>query len=159
MLIRVPTLHPLLFPFLLEWEEAYSNVREALGLESIPKIPHSKPTTTIPLSSLPSPPIAHSKRKAADQPDGDIDMPVAETTDTAKRPKHLPDADALNTTNGVDKTDVALQHAQAAAAYISFLQPDDLLPPKMPTRQEMEGVLLELRKKALVAEYFGEGGQ
>jgi pre-mRNA-splicing factor ISY1 len=48
-----------------------------------------------------------------------------------------------------------LAHARAAAAYIPFLSVESLLPPKMPTKGEMEGVLLELRKRALVDEYFG----
>ena len=52
--------------------------------------------------------------------------------------------------------DPVVAHAQAAAAYIPFLDADMLLPPKMPTRQEMEDVLLDLRKKALVEEYFGD---
>ena len=32
------------------------------------------------------------------------------------------------------------------------------MPPKMPTVEEMEGVLLDLRKRALVDEYFGDEG-
>ena len=47
-------------------------------------------------------------------------------------------------------------HAQAAALYIPFLRPEDLLPPTMPTREEMDEVILALRKKALVEEYFGD---
>lgn len=50
----------------------------------------------------------------------------------------------------------ALQYARTTAAYIPFLSADDLVPPKMPTQQEMEKFLLDLRKKALVEEYFGE---
>jgi pre-mRNA-splicing factor ISY1 len=50
---------------------------------------------------------------------------------------------------------VALERARLAAAYITFLDPKALLPPKMPTREQMEGALLQLRKKALVQEYFG----
>jgi hypothetical protein len=34
-----------------------------------------------------------------------------------------------------------------------------LTPPKMLTREETEQVLLDLRKKALMAEYFGPDGQ
>ena len=49
-------------------------------------------------------------------------------------------------------------HAQAAASYMSFLRPEDLLPPAMPTREEMDEVILVLRKKALVEEYFGDEG-
>jgi len=47
-------------------------------------------------------------------------------------------------------------HASAAAAYLGFFSPEDLMPPMLPTREEMEGVLLALRKQALVEEYFGE---
>ena len=52
----------------------------------------------------------------------------------------------------------AAVHARAAAAYILFLTPEMLMPPKMPTTEEMEKVLLDLRKKALVEEYFGNEG-
>ena len=40
------------------------------------------------------------------------------------------------------------------AAYIPLLSVESLLPPKMPTKEKMEGVLLELRKRALVDECF-----
>jgi pre-mRNA-splicing factor ISY1 len=56
------------------------------------------------------------------------------------------------------EADQARVHAQAAASYIPFLTTEDLLPPKMPTREEMETVLLGLRKQALVEEYFGVDG-
>jgi pre-mRNA-splicing factor ISY1 len=47
-------------------------------------------------------------------------------------------------------------HAVTAASYIPFLTPAHLRAPTLPTATEMEGVLLALRKKALVEEYFGE---
>ncbi|KAF5367140.1 hypothetical protein D9758_003877 [Tetrapyrgos nigripes] len=93
-----------------EWEEAFTTIKEALGLPedtSTPPISRSKPSP-----SDPSPPS-----NATDNP--------------------------------------AFAQAQAAASYISFLDTENLLPPKMPSRTEMEGVLLELKKKALVEEYFG----
>lgn len=66
-----------------------------------------------------------------------------------------PDADG-DTKMEVDSTnDVTKSHAQAIASHISFLDVDILAPPKMLSRDETEQVLLELRKKALVAEYFG----
>ncbi|KAJ6566287.1 Isy1-like splicing factor [Mycena capillaripes] len=48
-------------------------------------------------------------------------------------------------------------HARAAAAYITFLTPEMLMKPTLPTAAETEAVLLNLRKKALVDEYFGAG--
>lgn len=53
--------------------------------------------------------------------------------------------------------DKARLHAQTAASYIPFLDTEHLLQPKMLNREEMEGVLLKLRKEALVQEYFGDG--
>ena len=53
-------------------------------------------------------------------------------------------------------TDTARLHALTAAAYMPFLEVEHLMPPKLPTHEEMESVLLGLRKKALVEEYFGE---
>jgi len=145
-----------------EWEEAYSNLRESLGFpadQPIPKIHQPKPNSTIPLSYPPPPSTNHPKRKAED-PQGDADMlgtESTESTDAAKRSRPLL-LEAANTSAPMDKLDVALQHARAAAAYITFLKPEELLPPKLPTRQEMEEVLLGLRKKALVEEYFGQSG-
>lgn len=95
-----------------------------------------------------------AKRKA---PDEDVEMASDQAGDDgSKRPK----TDAPHSPSVVDDpaitADVALQSARAAAAYIPFLSPDELLPPKLPSREEMETVLLGLRKKALVEEYFGE---
>jgi len=98
------------FRIVLEWEEMYTNIKEALGLSEdapVPNIPRSE------------------KSKSSTPP------------------------------AGIETSNPAYTHAQAAAAYISFLDTPDLLPPKMPTRAEMEGVLLDLKKKALVEEYFG----
>jgi len=57
-----------------------------------------------------------------------------------------------------DPTEVIAAHARSAAAYMPFLEPDSLMAPKLPTKEEMENVLLELRKRALVDEYLGTRG-
>ena len=44
---------------------------------------------------------------------------------------------------------------QQMAPLIPVLSAADLAPPRLPTRQEMENVLLDLRKKALMEEYLG----
>ena len=96
------------------------------------------------------------KRKAPDgDGDADVDMAAEPATDVSKRPK----TDGANgQANGQEASpeEVVLAHARATAAYIPFLSPDHLIPPKMPTREEMEHFLLDLRKKALVEEYFGD---
>jgi len=55
-------------------------------------------------------------------------------------------------------SDLQQEHAHTATAFIYFLAAKNLLPPKLPTREEMEGFLLNLRKQALVMGYFGGDG-
>lgn len=40
---------------------------------------------------------------------------------------------------------------------LSVFQPSDLAPPVLPTREVLEKVLLDLRKRALLEEYVGDG--
>lgn len=40
--------------------------------------------------------------------------------------------------------------------HIPFLTPEHLQPPKMPTKEELDGVLLSLRKQVLLQEYLGD---
>ena len=40
--------------------------------------------------------------------------------------------------------------------HIPFLTPEHLQPPKLPTKEEIDGVLLGLRKQALLEEYLGD---
>jgi len=74
--------------------------------------------------------------------------------DEAKRTKTEGDQTLLVTQTS-PTADSALLHAQTAASFIPFLETQDLVTPKMPSPEEMESVLLQLRKKALVEEYFG----
>ena len=96
-----------------DWAEAYTNLRESLGLE-----------TDEPIPKLQRP---HQGQAITTGADANDDSPAA-------------------------------VHARAAAAYIPFLTAEMLMPPKMPTTEETEKVLLDLRKKALVDEYFGDEG-
>ncbi|KAG8759433.1 NineTeen Complex (NTC) component [Serendipita sp. 396] len=43
-----------------------------------------------------------------------------------------------------------------ASSFIPFLTPEQLAPPKLPTKEEMETILLELRKRTLLQEYLGD---
>ena len=96
-----------------------------------------------------------SKRKA---PEGDVEMAIADVTsdDLSKRPKMGGVPPQTNGDGGGSAEDAMLAHARATAAYIPFLSPEHLLPPELPSREEMEQFLLDLRKKALVEEYFGD---
>ncbi|TFK28277.1 pre-mRNA-splicing factor ISY1 [Coprinopsis marcescibilis] len=132
-----------------DWEEACLNVYGLLGLPTtdIPKLPISaaKPPSTSDSSLKPS-----SKRKADDHDSDDVDM-----DDNAKRSKPT-NSVPLNPSISAPEADSTRAHAQAAASYIPFLKAENLVPPKLLTREEMEAVLLDLRKKALVDEYFGD---
>ncbi|KIM41213.1 hypothetical protein M413DRAFT_445260 [Hebeloma cylindrosporum] len=140
-----------------DWEEACINLRGALGLPedtSTPKIPRPTATTQV-IESNSSRPPPSSKRKAPSQNE-DVAMDSV-TVDDSKKAKIVPDGTAAGKTVAVPPAaDASRLHAQAAAAYIPFLDVEHLLPPKLPTHNEMEGVLLALRKKALVEEYFGD---
>lgn len=89
-----------------EWQEAYTNLKEALGLpedDPVPPMPR-QPTETKP-----------------------------------------------NTT--ASEQEVAA--ARAAASFIPFLSPEALLPPTMPTKAEMDAVMLSLYKQKLSEEVLG----
>lgn len=150
-----------------EYEEACANLREILGLSAdhpLPPLPRANPS--LPPSHLPStnaPPQSDGTKRKAPDPSEDQQ---SSTDDASKRTKANPSdaAPATDSTVALSKAtenggstneEVLRAHATAAAAYISFLQPENLMPPVMPTKEQMEGVLLDLRKRALVDEYFG----
>ncbi|EMD36942.1 hypothetical protein CERSUDRAFT_51589 [Gelatoporia subvermispora B] len=150
-----------------EWEDAYSHLRTTLGLpadEPVPKFPRpSWSTTLVTISELAKsqpPPTTDAKRKA---PDGDVDMAdneVVPAEDTSKRART--DTAAQNGTvslSTMSPEEILKAQARAAAAFIPFFSPENLLPPKMPTHEETEAFILDLRKRALVDEYFGDEQQ
>ncbi|EJD43773.1 Isy1-like splicing factor [Auricularia subglabra TFB-10046 SS5] len=133
-----------------DWEEAYTNLRAVLGLptdDPIPPYPHAQRAPAMGGANAPA--RTDGKRKAPDE-DGGEDATMADapppTTDASKRTK---------TDDANRDADTAAPHARAAAAFIPFLTPEELSQPRLPTREEMEGVLLGLRKRALLDEYFG----
>ncbi|OJA20923.1 hypothetical protein AZE42_00910 [Rhizopogon vesiculosus] len=147
-----------------EWRDEYTNVREILNLppdDPIPQMPRGPSASTPPLPSdghsPPQPPVT-SKRKAQEE-DTEMDTVNGESVapEQAKRPrKVVVDGSAKADVMQSNDADSIRAHASAAATYLGFLSPEDLMPPTLPTREEMEGVLLALRKQALVEEYFGE---
>lgn len=110
-------------------------MQKALGISAgdIPKLSLPESTKAAPSST--------AKRKPAD---GDSDVQMGD--------------EAIDNSSESSRLAQAKLHAEAAASYIPFLTAEELLPPKLPAREEIESVLLELRKKALVEEYFGDGG-
>ncbi len=137
-----------------EWEDAYNHLRTVLGLpsdEPIPPIPRpAKQHTAISIADASQAGPPEPKRKAPDE-DGDVEM--AADSEVAKRAKT---DGAASQPPGASTEEAMLAHAKRTAAFIPILSPEILMPPKLPTREEMEAYLLELRKKALVEEYFGD---
>ncbi|KAI0634314.1 Isy1-like splicing factor [Trametes polyzona] len=149
-----------------EWEDAYNHIRTVLGLstdEPIPPIPRPVKPLSVLLTEASQAGPPDAKRKAPDgDTDGDVDMSAPSTApaEVSKRPRK-DGADASSTATSAPGADMSsdaamLAHATRTAAYIPVLSPEILMPPKLPTREEMEQFLLELRKKALVEEYFGD---
>jgi pre-mRNA-splicing factor ISY1 len=139
------TLQPI--SFTVDWAEAYSNLREALGIETddpIPKLQRPQQINTVDRAIDETPP---PKRKHTNE-DVDMSTDPPASDDSSKRPK-------LDGTKSPGQAEAAVTHARMAASFIPFLTEEMLRPPKMPTHDEMEQVLLDLRKKALVEEYFG----
>lgn len=137
-----------------DWEESFLNIREVLDLPpdtQVPELPRTAATNPVSRDSLPSGPFMSAKRKTADH---DSDVEMGSGTEDSKRVKIISDSTVEHPTTS--DVDTARIHAQAAAAYIPFLDVEHLLPPKLPTHDEMEGVLLALRKKALLEEYLGD---
>ncbi|KAH9474497.1 Pre-mRNA-splicing factor ISY1 [Psilocybe cubensis] len=137
-----------------DWEEAFLDLREILDLPSdtpTPKIPRPDAATHATSSDSQNQSAASSKRKAASE---DVDMDTS--GDDTKKVKTVVAAKGTPAVEPSSAAEMSRMHAQAAAAYIPFLDVEHLLPPKLPTHSEMEGVLLTLRKKALVDEYFGD---
>ncbi|KAF8179880.1 Isy1-like splicing factor [Pholiota molesta] len=138
-----------------DWEEAFINLRETLGLPSdtqAPKIPRPNVDVVPSITDSSNPPPPSSKRKAQTE---DVDMDSG-GDDSKKAKTELEKTTATAVSQPSADADASRIHAQAAAAYIPFLDVEHLLPPKLPSHSEMEGVLLALRKKALVEEYFGD---
>lgn len=143
-------------------------MRESLGLDTDEPIPkfqrpqQGNETLQVTDSSVPTSTDDATQPKRKHPPDEDTEM--TNTTSSAleeasKRPKKDGVSPSQPTIGAdVNEDSPAAAHARAAAAYIPFLTPEMLMPPKMPTTEEMEKVLLDLRKKALVEEYFGNEG-
>ncbi|KAG8692838.1 NineTeen Complex (NTC) component [Ceratobasidium sp. 394] len=76
--------------------------------------------------------------------------PVPLSKIMAQPPQSGEDTTMVNAENGADSTN------PSHPPMLSVLSPADLQHPKMPTKEEMEGVLLALRKRALLEQYLGD---
>lgn len=71
-------------------------------------------------------------------------------------PLAIPEPEQAEVFDSAEAGDQTRAHALFLASQIAFLSSAALLPPKLPSHQEMEQVLLDLTKQSLVKEYFGD---
>ncbi|KIY44803.1 Isy1-like splicing factor [Fistulina hepatica ATCC 64428] len=136
-----------------DWKEAWNDIHEALGMPETTPIPDAPQLQTSAVSTAQANTGNTSKRKKGEDDAGDA--PAKDKAPASK--KEVPvTADAPGQSAPTAEVDVARKHAEVIASYISFLSPEQLLPPKLPSHDEMESFLLNLRKQALVEEYFGQ---
>lgn len=68
------------------------------------------------------------------------------------------DGTTVDDLSKLDGTEPAPPHViNQLPPLLSVLQPSDVTQPTLPTKSELEGVLLDLRKRALLEEYVGDG--
>jgi pre-mRNA-splicing factor ISY1 len=131
-----------------EWEEACANARGALGLPSdspVPPFPLSNPTSIT--STLAPSKTQKGKSKSKSK------------SSKQKPPDTAPASDAMDVDGAVAASDPQRAAADLLVKYAPFFSPEELMQPKLPTRNEMEDVLLQLRKRAVLDEYFGDEQQ
>lgn len=115
-----------------EYEEACAAIRTALGLGEGAPMPPLRPWLSAE-AKAPAPkakPKGKQVKKKKRQAKGD------DADDKMDEDPKLPLADINR--------------------HIPFLNPEHLQPPKMPTKEELDRVLLGLRKQALLEEYLGD---
>jgi len=117
-----------------EWDDAYAALAKTLGLgpeASIPPIP--RPTPTALNATINGGPLGKT-------PTSDGESMVVDGDESASEQR-------------------TPQVTNQLPPLLSVLQPSDVAQPVLPTRAELEGVLLDLRKRALLEEYVGEGAK
>jgi len=114
-----------------EYEEAVTDLKSLLGLGEDVRIPSLRDKAVAPISTS----AATSKRK-----DGE-DSTMEDVSNTKRVKQNNGQAAAVPAQRDI-------------TSLIPFLTPEHLSPPKMPTKQEMDAILLELRKQALLQEYL-----
>lgn len=135
-----------------DWNDSSTNVREVLGPNApIPEIPRPDARVSPPHDNPQFNSTSTIKRKA----DQDEDMESVSSVEEIKKSKTASDGGGGGISVQPAAVETARTNAQAAAFYIPFLDVEHLLPPKLPSHEEMESILLALRKNALVEEYFG----
>jgi pre-mRNA-splicing factor ISY1 len=137
-----PALHPIILikiPYVLDWDKACSALANVLELPedtALPAFPKAQASAKSGLESTTS----ATKRKA---PDGDVEM--IDNDSTEKRTKSSEGEDGTANNEGPS--------AAALASFFGVLDQDSMQPPVQPTKEELEKILLDVRKRSLLAQY------
>jgi pre-mRNA-splicing factor ISY1 len=118
-------------PLDAEYEEACSAIRTALGLGEGAPMPPLRPWV--------------SEEAKAPAPKA---KPKGKQTKKKRQVKGGDAGDKMDEDPKLPLADIN--------RHIPFLIPEHLQPPKLPTKEELDGVLLGLRKQALLEEYLGD---
>lgn len=151
----------------IDWTDACARLAEALDLPEdtpFPSFPKSKPTTTaLASSSTAEASTSTATKRKADasedvDADGDSTMTPAQADPSASSSEKRTKFDeSTPVMRSADANPDGANEAATAAALSKFfggvLSEEDMQPPRMPTKEEMEGILLDVRKRALLAEY------
>jgi len=134
-----------------DWNESCTGVRDVLGPNApIPEIPRRDVRVPTPNTQVT---VTSTMKRKAEQ---DEDMESVSNVEEIKKSKKSTSSSGGGGGGTPAPADITRTNAQAAAFYIPFLDVEHLLPPKLPSHDDMENILLTLRKNALVEEYFGD---
>ena len=128
-----------------DWDNACSRLVDLLELPEDATVPPF-PKANVPATATSS--TNAQKRKATDD---DVEMTETSTeSESDKRTKvDGQGAEAGSESNG--NTDAST--AAALASFFGVLDQASMEPPKQPTKEELEVILLDVRKRSLLAEY------
>lgn len=131
---------------------------KTLGLgpdAAVPPIPRPAPTALNKAIAQAAVDSSREKRKLTDGSGEDIEPEDGTAADdSSKRTK----TDSSSPAQDGIETNQPLVINQLPPL-LSVLQPSDVQPPTLPGKAEMEGVILQLRKRALLEEYVGDAAQ
>lgn len=135
-------------PQRLDWNAAFERLRQELDLpedETPPPFPQPAPVPASASTSAAQGTSSTKRKHRAADGEQDADM------EEGGGDKRVKPSAAVTSSDGA----VSLESAAAAniANFMGVIDLTSLQPPPQPTKEEMERILLEARKKALIAEY------
>jgi pre-mRNA-splicing factor ISY1 len=129
----------------IDWAAACSHLTDVLDL------PEGTTPPPFPKANVPTASTSSTKAQKRKADDGDVEMTEATTEGEAdKRAKTVEGEGAVDEKlNGNTEASTAA----AIASFFGVLDQASMEPPKQPSKEELEIILLDVRKRSLLAEY------